>query len=192
MYIISLAPVQLLCSQWCLRYWVLLNVLLCTCFVYPLIHTYAHDTLCSGSTVWHDCASECVVCTCDCVFVDSPKRQGLLVEISTSATLLRCTGTWRIPIGWLLSSYCVASVAINLWDTVIFRSVQPWPPEPKKGEDTELEQSKWWTEDGLGRGCVMSSLNIYVCRYISLNIRPKTEVYTDNTRACWAGGVISC
>ena len=49
-----------------------------------------------------------------------------------------------IPIAWLLSSYCADSEAINLRDPVIFiRTVQPWPPVPRKGEDTEMEHSKW-------------------------------------------------
>ena len=40
--------------------------------------------------------------------------------------------------------YCLAPVVanevLNLRDTVIFnRTVQPWTPEPKKGDDTELK-----------------------------------------------------
>ena len=62
------------------------------------------------------------------------------------------------------NTYClapvVASEALNLRDTIIFiRSVQPWTPEPKKGDDTELEQSEYmyvghWKD--LGEGvCVL-------------------------------------
>ena len=34
------------------------------------LHIHMHMTHYSCSTVWHECASECV-CTCDCVFVDT-------------------------------------------------------------------------------------------------------------------------
>ena len=55
-----------------------------------------------------------------------------------------------IPIAWLLSSYCVASEAR---DPVIFiRTVQCWTPEPRKGEDTELEQSEYIGQQDLGEG----------------------------------------
>ena len=37
----------------------------------------------------------------------------------------------------VVSSYCVASEAIDL--VIFIRTVQPWPPEPKNDEATEVQ-----------------------------------------------------
>ena len=39
-------------------------------------------------------------------------------------------------------SLCVYTT-VHVYLSLPLSVVQPWPPEPKKGEDTELEQSKW-------------------------------------------------
>ena len=59
------------------------------------------------------------------------------------------------------NTYClapvVASEALNLRDTIIFiRSVQPWTPEPKEGDDTEFEYMYVGHWKDLGEGvCVL-------------------------------------
>ena len=82
-----------------------------------------HMTHCSGSTVWHECVSECV-CTCDCVFVDTHMCNSVEEHI-------------------IHNPYClapvVASEALNIRDTVM------------KGDDAELEQSKWLNMLDTGR-----------------------------------------
>ena len=56
------------------------------------LHIHMHMTHYSCSTVWHECASECV-CTCDCVLVDTPKIRALLTWCKHQhvCNLLRCT-----------------------------------------------------------------------------------------------------